>query len=186
MISIHNLLHTKEKERTLQRWQKEAKEANNKEEPIKDETFRKNLEEEKRAIKSALKSIPPKENETIIKIDEFFFTTRQNILSFTQELDLNINLVRSLEKNIYLALGGVEEKISFEGKIFIEHMSHFVKLKQRIKDRELLSFSTLQSKSKQKILITHFSSITSDWLLDSKRNISYHTKSFSITGVLFD
>lgn len=185
MISIHNILHHGEYQNTLSRWEKEARSVK-KEQMQEDENFKKNIEKEKEASRASLKTIEPRENETIIKIDDFIFTTNHNIESLNTELDLNINTIKTMDKNIYLALGAPEERISFEATIFIEQLAHFKDLKEKIKKRELLSLSSLESVGTKKILITNFSSRTNNWLIDSNRNATFFTRSFSISGVVFD
>ncbi|WP_334092557.1 hypothetical protein [Helicobacter typhlonius] len=63
---------------------------------------------EKQALQTPLKSISPKENEKIIKIDKFIFTPFSNIESLDYELSLGISKVETLSQNYYLRLGGNE------------------------------------------------------------------------------
>lgn len=139
---------------------------------------------EKQALQTPLKSISPKENEKIIKIDKFIFTPFSNIESLDYELSLGISKVETLSQNYYLRLGGNEERISFEAKVFVEYLEHFNGFVDKIKKRVPLNFSTLESNTLRKIIIDKFSSKTKDWLMDSRRNVVYHTKEFSISGVL--
>ncbi|TLD80274.1 hypothetical protein LS68_008210 [Helicobacter sp. MIT 05-5293] len=104
--------------------------------------------------------------------------------SLDYELNLGISKVETLSQNYYLKLGGNEERISFEARIFVEHLEHFNGFVDSIKKRTPLSFSTLESSSLRKIIIDKFSSKSKDWLMDSSRNVVYHTKEFSISGVL--
>lgn len=186
MISIHNIIHAGEYKNTIKRWQDEAKKVDTSTKPTTPEAFEEKIDNEKEALRSTLKNIEPFKNETLIKIDEYFFTTKQNIESFSKDIDLNISQIKTINKNVYLALGGVETKISFEAKIFIEHLAHYKDFEKKVKNRELLSFSSLDSPKSQKILITGLTSTTSDWLMDAQRDITYHTKTLNITGVLFD
>lgn len=162
MINIKNLSRAKENQARFERL--------------------KNLE--KQALNTPFKSIAPRDNEKIIKIDKFIFTTFHNIESLDYELNLGISKVETLSQNYYLKLGGNEERISFEAIIFIEYLEHFNGLLDKIKKRTPLSFSTLESNTLRKIIIDKFSSKSKDWLMDSSRNVVYHTKEFSISGVL--
>lgn len=148
------------------------------------EKFERLKEREKQALNTPLKSIATKENEKIIKIDKFIFTPFTNVESLDYELNLGISKVETLSKNYYLRIGGNEERISFEAKVFVEYLEHFNGFLDKVKRRVPLSFSTLESNVSRKIIIDKFSSKTKDWLMDSRRNVVYHTKEFSISGVL--
>lgn len=145
---------------------------------------RENLGKWRKALTTPLKSIAPRENEKIIKIDKFIFTTFANIESLEYELSLGIKKIEAINTNYYLKIGGNEERISFEAKIFVEYLEHFSGLVDKIKAREPLSLSTLESTKIRKILIDSFSAKTKDWLMDSSRNATYYTKEFSISGVV--
>ncbi|OBV29689.1 hypothetical protein BKN38_02130 [Helicobacter sp. CLO-3] len=111
-----------------------------------DKKHQENLEKQRKALATPLQHISPRENEKIIKIDKFIFTTFANIESLDYELSLGISKVEAINKNYYLKIGGNEERVSFEARIFIEHLAHFGGLLDKIKDRKPLSFSTLESK----------------------------------------
>lgn len=143
-----------------------------------------NLAKERKALATPLTYITPRENEKIIKIDKFIFTTFANIESLEYELSLGIKKIEAINTNYYLKIGGNEERIAFEARIFVEYLEHFSGLIDKIKARTPLSFSTLESNKIRKILIDSFSAKTKDWLLDSSRNATYYTKEFSIGGVV--
>lgn len=143
-----------------------------------------NLAKERKALATPLTYITSRENEKIIKIDKFIFTTFANIESLEYELHLGIKKIEAINTNYYLKIGGNEERIAFEAKIFVEYLEHFSGLVDKIKARTPLSFSTLESNKIRKILIDSFSAKTKDWLLDSSRNATYYTKEFSIGGVV--
>ena len=145
---------------------------------------RENLNKERKALATPLKSIAPRESEKIIKIDRFVFTTFANIEALEYELSLGIKKIEAINTNYYLKIGGNEERIAFEAKIYLEYLEHFSGLVEKIKAREPLSLSTLESTKIRKILIDSFSAKTKDWLLDSSRNATYYTKEFSIGGVV--
>lgn len=54
-----------------------------------------NLAKERKALATPLTSIAPRENEKIIKIDKFIFTTFANIEALGYELSLGINAIAS-------------------------------------------------------------------------------------------
>ena len=143
-----------------------------------------NLKAERNALNMPLQNLTPRENEKIIKIDNFIFATSANIDSLDYELNLGLKKVEAINANYYLKIGANEEKIAFEAKIFIEHLAHFNELEAKIKARRPLTFSTLQSTKIRKILIDKFSAKTKDWLLDSNRNATFYTKEFSISGII--
>ncbi|MCE3040468.1 hypothetical protein [Helicobacter anatolicus] len=187
MISIHNIFHKKEQEKKLKEWENKEKEVLSRG-PTKyyNATFEKNQKEEKQALNTPLKNITPKENESLIKIGDFYFTTRHNIESLDLELDLNIEKVQSITKNHYIALGEVEKKINFNATIFIEELAHFNNLIDCIAKRELLTFSSLIHKTPKKILITDFKASSRGWALDSQREVTFFIRDFNISGVLFE
>lgn len=185
MINLINLSRAKENE--LKHNQNLAKQREVLSKPViinYPKAYYDNLEKEKEKLNKELISINPKENERLIKIDKFIFSVFHNIDSIDYELSLGISKVESLTKNYYLKLGGNEERISFEARIFVEYMEHFNGFIDKIKQREPLSFSSLESSVRKKIIIDKFSAKTKDWLMDSRRNITYHTKEFSIGGVV--
>lgn len=162
MINFKNLSHAKENELT----------------------HKANLQKTKDTLNNPLVNISPKDNERLIKIDSFVFSVFHNIEAIDYELNLGISKIESLGTNYYLKLGGNEERISFEARVFVEYLAHFNGFIDKIKARKPLSFSSLESTAKRKILIDKFSAKTKDWLMDSSRNITFHTKEFSISGVL--
>ena len=107
-----------------------------------------------------LKSITPRESEKIIKIDRFVFTTFANIEALEYELSLGIKKIEAINTNYYLKIGGNEERIAFEAKIYLEYLEHFSGLVEKIKAREPLSLSTLESTKIRKIIIDSFSAKT--------------------------
>lgn len=143
-----------------------------------------NLAKMREALATPLTYIAPRESEKIIKIDRFVFTTFANIEALEYELSLGIKKIEAINTNYYLKIGGNEERISFEAKVFVEHLEHFSGLVDKIKARTPLTFSTLESTKIRKILIDSFRAKTKDWLLDSSRNATYHTKEFRISGVV--
>lgn len=55
-----------------------------------DKKHQENLEKQRKALATPLQHISPRENEKIIKIDKFIFTTFANIESLDYELSLGI------------------------------------------------------------------------------------------------
>ena len=143
-----------------------------------------NLKKQRAFQSSPLQSISPKENEKLIKIDKFIFSVFHNIESIDYELNLGITKVESISTNYYLKLGGNEERVSFEARVFVEYLEHFNGLVAKIKQRVPLSYSSLESSVNRKIIIDKFHSKSKDWLMDNSRNITYHTKELSSSGVL--
>ena len=185
MINIRNLTNSKENKIIFK--QNLEREKSILSQPVNndiDPTFKDNLQKEKETLNFPLENKSPKKKKKIIKIDNFIFTPLHNIESFDYEINVGISKIETISRNYYIKIGDNEERISFEAKIFIEYLSHFNDFIDKVKQRKPLQFSTLQSANTRYILIDKFQAKTKDWLMDSSRNISYHTKEFSISGVL--
>lgn len=171
----------------LQEWEQKEKAALNlKATTYNNDTFDENQKLEKEESKATLQDITPRENESILKIGGYLFTTKHNIESLDFELDLNIQKTQSINKNYYIALGEVEKKINFNATIFIEELRHFNGFIEKVEKREPLSFQSLIFSKIKKILITDFKSSTREWLLDNQRNATFFMRDFSISGVVIE
>lgn len=141
---------------------------------LKTNTHQENLAKERKVLATPLTYITPRENEKIVKIDKFIFTTFANIETLEYELRCGIKKIEAINANYYLKIGGNDERIRFEARIFVEYLEHFNGLVDKIKVRTPLSFSTLESTKIRKILIDIFNAKTKDWLLNTSRcHLSY-------------